>query len=122
MCTFLLGFVDALAQPVFLSDPLKPKKPLSAFFIYLDEKRGDAAWLEQTKSDALSATDAVTPVSKNGNALNSNLVEFTAVAKRAAEEWRAMGEAEKQPYHDLAKEGLASYKEAVEAYAREKQA
>ena len=107
---------------MLFSDPLKPKKPLSAFFIYLDEKLGDAAWLEQTKSEAVSAADAGTPVSKNGTALRPNLAGFTAASRRAGDEWRAMTDAEKQPYQDLAKEGLASYKEAVEAYAREKQA
>lgn len=64
--------------------------------------------------------DAGTPVDKNGKAIHPHLVEFRAVSKKGGDEWRAMSEAEKQPFVDQAKQGLSNYKEAVEAYQREK--
>jgi len=64
---------------------------MSAFFIYLDEKRSDADWLDQVKE--ATANDQSQHVSKiSGKPLSQNSIELTAISKKAGDEWRAMSD------------------------------
>ncbi|KAI9596056.1 hypothetical protein BDF19DRAFT_439499 [Syncephalis fuscata] len=66
-----------------IKDPAKPKKPLSAFLIFLGERR-----------QALAAT------------FDGNAVEF---AKSIGAEWRSLSEAEKKPYNDKSATNFQKY-------------
>ncbi|GAV63553.1 HMG_box domain-containing protein [Cephalotus follicularis] len=73
-------------------DPLKPKHPMPAFFLYLNERR--AALAE-----------------------NKNVIE---VAKIAGEEWKNMTEKEKEPYEEMGKKNKEKYMQEMEAYKQMK--
>nr|ABK95985.1 unknown [Populus trichocarpa] len=74
-------------------DPLKPKHPLSAFFLFSNERR--AALLAE----------------------NKNVLE---VAKIAGEEWKNMTEKQKRPYEEIAKKNKEKYTQEMEAYKQNK--
>ncbi|KAI5601305.1 hypothetical protein BDE02_01G084000 [Populus trichocarpa] len=74
-------------------DPLKPKHPLSAFFLFSNERR--AALLAE----------------------NKNVLE---VAKIAGEEWKNMTEKQKRPYEEIAKKNKEKYTQEIEAYKQNK--
>ncbi|CBI34461.3 unnamed protein product, partial [Vitis vinifera] len=74
-------------------DPLKPKHPVSAFFLFSKERR--AALLGEDK----------------------NVLE---IAKIAGEEWKNMTEKQKRPYEEIAKKNKAKYQEEMELYKQQK--
>ncbi|KAJ0049380.1 hypothetical protein Pint_15020 [Pistacia integerrima] len=74
-------------------DPLKPKHPMTAFFLFTNERR--AALLAE----------------------NKNVLE---VAKITGEEWKNMTEKERGPYEELAKKNKEKYAQEMEAYKQVK--
>ncbi|KAK1564809.1 hypothetical protein Q3G72_012127 [Acer saccharum] len=74
-------------------DPLKPKQPMSSFFIFSNERR--AALLAE----------------------NKNVLE---VAKINGEEWKNMTEKQKAPYEEMAKKNKEKYNQEMEAYKQMK--
>ncbi|KAE8697616.1 High mobility group B protein 6 [Hibiscus syriacus] len=77
-------------------DPLKPKQPMSAFFLFSSKRR--AALLTEDKSN--------------------NILD---VAKIAGEEWKNMTEEQRRPYHEMAKKNKEKYMEEMEAYKKRKE-
>ncbi|MBA0575176.1 hypothetical protein Golob_024885 [Gossypium lobatum] len=77
-------------------DPLKPKQPMSAFFLFSNERR--AALLADTG--------------------NKNVLE---AAKIAGEEWKNMTEEQKKPYEEIAKKNKEKYMEEMEVYKQKKE-
>ncbi|WCJ26474.1 HMG (high mobility group) box protein [Euphorbia peplus] len=74
-------------------DPLKPKHPMTAFFVFSNERR--AALLAE----------------------NKNVCE---VAKIAGEEWKNMTEKQRGPYEEVAKQNKEKYAHEMEAYKQSK--
>ncbi|KAK9147307.1 hypothetical protein Scep_006064 [Stephania cephalantha] len=74
-------------------DPLKPKQPLSAFFLYSKERR--ATLLEE----------------------NKNVLE---IAKIAGEEWKNLTEKQRKPYEKIAKKQKEEYLQEMEVYKQKK--
>ncbi|ONK81200.1 uncharacterized protein A4U43_C01F26390 [Asparagus officinalis] len=74
-------------------DPLKPKKPMSAFFLFINDRR--AALLAEKK----------------------NVLE---ISKIASEEWKNMTEKDKAPYEEIAKKQKEGYNIQMEGYKQEK--
>nr|KJB39686.1 hypothetical protein B456_007G025500 [Gossypium raimondii] len=77
-------------------DPSKPKQPMSAFFLFSNERR--AALLADTG--------------------NKNVLE---AAKIAGEEWKNMTEEQKKPYEEIAKKNKEKYMEEMEVYKQKKE-
>ncbi|KAE9459607.1 hypothetical protein C3L33_08495, partial [Rhododendron williamsianum] len=75
-------------------DPLKPKQPMSAFFVFANARR--AALVAENKS----------------------VVE---VAKITGEEWKNMTEKQKKPYEKIANKNKEKYAEEMEAYKQKKE-
>ncbi|KAI6707097.1 hypothetical protein NL676_010059 [Syzygium grande] len=75
-------------------DPLKPKQPMSAYFLFSNERR--AALLAESK----------------------NVLE---VAKITGEEWKNLSEKKRRPYEEMAKKNKEKYMEEMEAYKLKKQ-
>ncbi|KAG9441993.1 hypothetical protein H6P81_017847 [Aristolochia fimbriata] len=75
-----------------VKDPNKPKRPPSAFFVFMDDFR------KQFKE--------ANPDSKN----------VSAVSKGAGEKWKSMSEEERKPYLDKAAELKAEYEKALENF------
>ncbi|XVF13006.1 hypothetical protein REPUB_Repub08aG0169900 [Reevesia pubescens] len=75
-------------------DPLKPKQPISAFFLFSNERR--AALLAE----------------------NKNVLE---VAKVAGEEWKNMTEEQRGPYEEMAKKNKEKYMQEMEVYKQKKE-
>ncbi|KAI3943158.1 hypothetical protein MKW92_021425 [Papaver armeniacum] len=73
-------------------DPLKPKRPLTAFFLFSKEVRAN-------------------------HADNKNVVE---VSKIAGEEWKKMSEEQKKPYEDIVKKQKEEYLHEMELYNQKK--
>lgn len=73
-------------------DPNKPKRPLTAFFLFMDEFR-------KTYKEA-------NPDSKG----------VATVAKEGGEKWKSMTDEEKKPYIDRATELKAEYEKALESH------
>ncbi|KAI4378042.1 hypothetical protein MLD38_015583 [Melastoma candidum] len=69
-------------------DPLKPKQPMSAFFLYSNERRSDLI-------------------------AESSILE---VAKIAGEEWKGMNEKQRKPYEEMARQNKERYLKEMEAY------
>ncbi|CAH9092839.1 unnamed protein product [Cuscuta epithymum] len=76
-------------------DPLKPKKPLSAFFLFSNERR-----------TALLAEN------------NKNAVE---VAKLMGEEWRSLTDEQKAPYEEVAAKNREQYAQEMRSYQKKKE-
>ncbi|GKV31757.1 hypothetical protein SLEP1_g40424 [Rubroshorea leprosula] len=74
-------------------DPLKPKQPMSAFFLFSNERR--AALLAE----------------------NKNILEVTKIA---GEEWKAITEEQKRPYEEMAKKNKEKYMQEMEAYKQKR--
>ncbi|KAG7956371.1 hypothetical protein I3843_11G120900 [Carya illinoinensis] len=74
-------------------DPLKPKHPMSAFFLFTNDRR--AALLAEKK----------------------NVLE---VARITGEEWKNMTEEQKGPYEEMAKKNKEKYLQEMEAYKLKK--
>ncbi|XP_072961753.1 high mobility group B protein 6-like [Typha angustifolia] len=74
-------------------DPLKPKQPMSAFFLFSKERR--------------------TTLLKESN----NILE---IAKIAGEEWKNMTEEQKAHYEEIAKEQKEEYARQMEVYKQKK--
>jgi len=77
-------------------DPNKPKRPPSAFFVFLDEFR------------------------KEYKQANPNANSVSAVGKAGGEKWRAMGDAEKAPFVAKAEKKKAEYEKSMAAYNKQK--
>nr|GMD01612.1 high mobility group B protein 6-like isoform X1 [Ipomoea batatas] len=75
-------------------DPLKPKQPLSAFFVFTNERR--AALLAE----------------------NKNVKE---VAKITGEEWKNMTDDQKAPYEEIAAKNKEQYVQEMEVYRKMKE-
>uniref|UniRef100_A0A5B7CGP3 Putative high mobility group B protein 6 n=1 Tax=Davidia involucrata TaxID=16924 RepID=A0A5B7CGP3_DAVIN len=75
-------------------DPLKPKHPMSAFFLFMNERR--AALLAE----------------------NKNVLE---VAKLTGEEWKNMSEKQRRPYEEMAKKNKEKYIQELELYKQKKE-
>ncbi|CAH2041615.1 unnamed protein product [Thlaspi arvense] len=75
-------------------DPLKPKQPMSAFFLFASERR--AALLAENKS-------------------------VPEVGKITGEEWKNMTEKQRRPYEERAKQNKEKYMEEMEAYKQKKE-
>ncbi|KAE9614082.1 putative chromatin remodeling & transcriptional activation HMG family [Lupinus albus] len=74
-------------------DPLKPKHPMSAYFLFTNDRR-----------PALLAE-------------NKKVLE---VSKITAEEWKNMTEEQKKPYEQIAKKNKEKYMQEMEAYKQKK--
>ncbi|KAF3684206.1 High mobility group B protein 6 [Capsicum annuum] len=74
-------------------DPLKPKQPLSAFFLFTNERRASLL------------------------AENNNVKE---VAKITGEEWKIMTEKQKAPYEEMAMKKKEQYLQEMEVYKKKK--
>lgn len=79
-------------------DPNKPKRPPSAFFVFLDEFR------------------------KEYKEANPNANSVSAVGKAGGEKWRSLSEAEKAPYVAKAEKKKAEYEKSMSAYNKQKDA
>ncbi|GMJ10974.1 3xHigh Mobility Group-box1 [Hibiscus trionum] len=77
-------------------DPLKPKQPMSAFFLFLSERRTTLLAEDKCKS-------------------------VLDVAKIAGEEWKNMTEEQRRPYEEMAKKNKEKYMEEMEVYKRKKE-
>ncbi|KAI4353312.1 hypothetical protein L6164_002271 [Bauhinia variegata] len=73
-------------------DPNKPKRPPSAFFVFLEEFR------------------------KTFKAENPNVKAVSAVGKAGGEKWKSMTDAEKAPYEAKAAKRKAEYEKVMNAY------
>ncbi|XP_022772556.1 high mobility group B protein 2-like [Durio zibethinus] len=73
-------------------DPNKPKRPASAFFVFMEEFR------EQYKKDH--------PKNKS----------VAAVGKAGGDKWKSMSETEKRPYVEKAEKRKAEYEKNMKAY------
>ncbi|XP_031501589.1 high mobility group B protein 6-like [Nymphaea colorata] len=74
-------------------DPLKPKKPLSSFFLYCNERRPSL-------------------VTQNNNVLE--------ISKIVGEEWKNMTEEDRAPYEEAAKKEKEQYSREMELYKQKK--
>ncbi|KAL3021574.1 hypothetical protein AAZX31_05G200800 [Glycine max] len=74
-------------------DPLKPKHPMSAYFLFTNDRR--AALVAENKN-------------------------FLEVPKITAEEWKNMTEEQKRPYEEMAKKNKEKYALEMEAYKQKK--
>ncbi|PON90475.1 High mobility group box domain containing protein [Trema orientale] len=75
-----------------VKDPNKPKRPASAFFVFMEEFR------------------------KQFNKENPNNKAVSAVGKAAGAKWKSMSEADKQPYVAKAENRKAEYEKNMKAY------
>ncbi|BAT93625.1 high mobility group B protein 7-like isoform X1 [Vigna umbellata] len=75
-----------------VKDPNKPKRPPTAFFVFLDEFR------------------------KTFKEANPDSKDVKRVGKEAGEKWRSMSEEDKKPYLDKVAELKAEYEKAMESY------
>lgn len=73
-------------------DPNKPKRPPSAFFVFLEEFR------------------------KTFTADNPTVKAVSVVGKAGGEKWKALSEAEKAPYVAKAAKRKAEYEKSMQAY------
>jgi hypothetical protein len=80
-------YVSSGAKDAFKRDPDKPKKPLTGFFRFLQEKR------------------TTSPESK-----------VTDLTKKVKGEWAGMTEVQRKPYNDAFVQEQARYQEALKAY------
>ncbi|PWY97133.1 hypothetical protein BCV70DRAFT_167562 [Testicularia cyperi] len=80
--------------PAFLRDPAKPKRPTSAFFVYLAEQRAQQSTI-------------------------ANITEFT---KAGGQKWNQMSAEEKAPYEQRAQGALEQYRRDMEEYNKVKDA
>ncbi|KAI8865972.1 putative high-mobility group non-histone chromosomal protein [Ramicandelaber brevisporus] len=76
-------------------DPDQPKRPLSAFMLFTNEKR------DQVKADHPD-------------------IKFTEVGKKLGEMWGKLSDAEKEPYQNEYKKKKAVYDKEIEAYNKRK--
>ncbi|KAM7526473.1 hypothetical protein LguiA_016375 [Lonicera macranthoides] len=75
-----------------LKDPNKPKRPPSAFFVFLEEFR------------------------KSFKKENPNVKAVSAVGKAGGEKWKSMSAAEKAPYEAKAAKRKVDYEKLMKAY------
>ncbi|CAI9097312.1 OLC1v1033705C3 [Oldenlandia corymbosa var. corymbosa] len=73
-------------------DPNKPKRPPSAFFVFLEEFR------QTFKKE------------------NPNVKAVSAVGKAGGQKWKSMSQAEKAPYEAKAAKRKAEYEKLINAY------
>nr|AGV54591.1 high mobility group B protein 1 [Phaseolus vulgaris] len=76
-------------------DPNKPKRPPSAFFVFLEEFR------------------------KTFKAENPNVKAVSAVGKAGGEKWKSLSSAEKAPYEAKAAKRKVEYEKLMKAYGKE---
>ncbi|WVY93517.1 hypothetical protein V8G54_032605 [Vigna mungo] len=75
-----------------VKDPNKPKRPPTAFFVFLDDFR------------------------KTFKEANPDSKDVKRVGKEAGEKWRSMSDEDKKPYLDKVAELKAEYEKAMESY------
>ncbi|MED6133778.1 High mobility group [Stylosanthes scabra] len=75
-------------------DPNKPKRPPSAFFVFMSDFR------EEYKKE------------------NPNNKSVAVVGKAGGARWKSMSDAEKAPYHAKAEKSKLAYEEDVRAYTK----
>ncbi|EOY07223.1 hypothetical protein QUC31_011456 [Theobroma cacao] len=80
-----------------MKDPNKPKRPPSAFFVFLEEFR--ATFKKE----------------------NPNVKAVSAVGKAAGEKWKSLSEDEKAPYEAKAAKRKADYEKQMNAYNRKQE-
>ncbi|KAA8534079.1 hypothetical protein F0562_031728 [Nyssa sinensis] len=78
-------------------DVNKPKRPPSAFFVFLEEFR------------------------KTYKQEHPNVTAVSAVGKAAGEKWRAMSNSEKAPYEDKAAKRKSDYEKLITAYNKKQE-
>ncbi|KAK9289983.1 hypothetical protein L1049_008145 [Liquidambar formosana] len=78
-------------------DPNKPKRPPSAFFVFLEEFR------------------------KTFKKENPNVKAVSAVGKAGGEKWKSMSEAEKAPYEAKAAKRKSEYEKVMNAYNKKQE-
>ncbi|KAF3448903.1 hypothetical protein FNV43_RR10303 [Rhamnella rubrinervis] len=78
-------------------DPNKPKRPSSAFFVFLEEFR------KEFKKE------------------NPNVKAVSAVGKAGGSKWKSMSSAEKAPYEAKAAKRKADYEKQMKAYNRKQE-
>ncbi|XAR68826.1 hypothetical protein NMG60_11000201 [Bertholletia excelsa] len=78
-------------------DPNKPKRPPSAFFVFLEEFR------------------------KTFKKENPNVKAVSAVGKAGGEKWKSMSEAEKAPYEAKAAKKKVEYEKLMNAYNKKQE-
>ncbi|PON51169.1 High mobility group box domain containing protein [Parasponia andersonii] len=78
-------------------DPNKPKRPPSAFFVFLEEFR------KEFKKD------------------NPNVKAVSAVGKAGGERWKSLTEAEKAPYEAKAAKRKTEYEKQLRAYNKKQE-
>ncbi|XVE76539.1 hypothetical protein DITRI_Ditri12bG0181900 [Diplodiscus trichospermus] len=76
-------------------DPNKPKRPPSAFFVFLEEFR--ATFKKE----------------------NPNVKAVSAVGKAAGQRWKSMSEEEKRPYEAKAEKRKADYEKQMKIYNKQ---
>ncbi|XP_057982020.1 high mobility group B protein 1 isoform X2 [Malania oleifera] len=78
-------------------DPNKPKRPPSAFFVFLEEFR------------------------KTFKKENPNVKAVSAVGKAGGEKWKSLSDAEKAPYEAKAAKRKAEYEKLMNAYNKKQE-
>ncbi|KAF1872768.1 hypothetical protein Lal_00016605 [Lupinus albus] len=94
-------------------DPLKPKHPMSAYFLFTNDRR--PALLAENKKvlEVYRSTFAQC-------ATSSFIVGIAKVSKITAEEWKNMTEEQRKPYEQIAKKNKEKYMQEMEAYKQKK--
>ncbi|KAK1286234.1 High mobility group B protein 6 [Acorus calamus] len=101
-------------------DPLKPKQPPSAFFVFSNERR--PVLLKENKNILEVAKHSVNPVIGYSITLRRyslNVIDLQ-IAKLAGEEWKNMTEKERAPYEKIAKKQKEDYLQKMELYKQNK--
>ncbi|XP_041996971.1 high mobility group B protein 1-like isoform X1 [Salvia splendens] len=80
-----------------IKDPNKPKRPPSAFFVFLEDFR------------------------KTFKKENPNVKAVSAVGKAGGERWKSLSEAEKAPYEAKAAKRKAEYEKLMTAYLKKQE-
>ncbi|XP_057808124.1 high mobility group B protein 1 [Salvia miltiorrhiza] len=80
-----------------IKDPNKPKRPPSAFFVFLEEFR------------------------KTFKKENPNVKAVSAVGKAGGERWKSLSEAEKAPYEAKAAKRKVEYEKLMNAYNKKQE-
>ncbi|CAK9139951.1 unnamed protein product [Ilex paraguariensis] len=88
---------NAKKEKLAKKDPNKPKRPPSAFFVFLEEFR------QQFKKE------------------NPNVKAVSAVGKAGGEKWKSMSGAEKAPYEAKAAKKKAEYEKIMNAYNKKQE-
>ena len=92
--------VKRAKRPYKARDPKAPKRPLTAYFRYLQEQRGPLGEQMKAQNDGVA--------SRPGD-----------LSKEATERWNALSKADQQPYRDAYQAALKEYGKLVVVYKAE---